>query len=247
LKPQITGRRDAFLEVPAVLEERCTGCRECAELCQFKAITVLGDTVLTFPEMCHGCGGCFQVCPEKALVPDSRLLGDIQWGRSGPAAFLMGRLRVSEAMSPPLMRQVLEQLETGGFDTQADAVFDAPPGVSCPAVAAVIESDVIVLVTEPTPFGAFDLRLAHQAFQPLGKPMGAVVNRAGTGNDEVYRFCREVDLPILEEIPFDRRIAEAYSRGEIIAQTFPELGDRFARLARTLRSMAAQLPEARHA
>ncbi len=123
--------------------------------------------------------------------------------------FLTGRLRIGEAMSPPLMRRVkarLDQMLANG----GDAIIDAPPGVSCPAVNAVMDSDVILLVTEPTPFGVYDFKLAWEAFAPLGKPMGAVINRAGLGNDAIYRFCHEKGLPILAEIPYDRAIAEAY-------------------------------------
>ena len=134
--------------------------------------------------------------------------------------FLAGRLRIGEAMSPPLMRLVkarLDQMLANG----GDAIIDAPPGVSCPAVNAVMDSDVILLVTEPTPFGVYDFKLAWEAFTPLGKPMGAVINRAGLGNDAIYRFCREKGLPILAEIPYDRAIAEAYARGRIIAAAIP--------------------------
>ena len=124
-------------------------------------------------------------------------------------------------MSPPLMRQVKARLDQMLAATGGDAIIDAPPGVSCPAVNAVMDSDVILLVTEPTPFGVYDFKLAWEAFTPLGKPMGAVINRAGLGNDAIYRFCQEKGLPILAEIPYDRAIAEAYARGRIIADTIP--------------------------
>ena len=99
-------------------------------------------------------------------------------------------------MSPPLMRQVKERLETMLQRSNADVLIDAPPGVSCPAVNAVMDADVIVLVTEPTPFGLYDMTLAHEAFLPLGKPMGVVINRAGLGEDKVYTFCRSKNLPV---------------------------------------------------
>jgi MinD superfamily P-loop ATPase len=248
LKPQIIGRRDALMEVPSVDERLCNYCRACAELCQFKAISVFGQVVLVFPEMCHGCGGCMAVCPTKAISVDHRILGEIEWGRSGPAAFLSGRLRVGEAMSPPLIRQVLAELRFADFfDPRADVLMDAPPGVSCPAVSAVIDSDIIVLVTEPTPFGVFDLRLAHRAFEPLGKPMGVVVNRAGLGDEEVYRFCKASGLPVFAEIPYQRAIAEAYAEGLIIARSSEHMQALFVRLADTIRNAAVDGSEARHA
>jgi MinD superfamily P-loop ATPase len=207
--------------VPEVDMNKCSLCRKCAEICQYKAIAVLGEVVMTFSEMCHGCGGCIAVCPENAISAGSRPLGEVVRGRAGAAGFWMGRLRVGEAMSPPLMREVLRDLDDAA--PEGDVIIDAPPGVSCPAVSAVIESDVIVLVTEPTPFGTFDLRLAHKAFRPLDKPMGVVVNRSGLGDGEVYRFCKENGLPILCEIPFDRSIAEVYAEGQIVSIQLPEI------------------------
>ena len=130
-----------------------------------------------------------------------------------------------------------------------DAIIDAPPGVSCPAVNAVLDSDVILLVTEPTPFGVYDFKLAWEAFAPLKKPLGVVVNRAGVGNDAIYQFCREQGLPILAEIPYDRAIAEAYARGRIIAAVSPGLKSTFVSLRDRIRDLAqpSWLPKAAHA
>jgi MinD superfamily P-loop ATPase len=147
LKPRIVGYEKADIEVPVADESKCTHCRACADLCQFKAISVLGNVLLIFPEMCHGCGGCLAVCPEKALSPGRRELGEIRWGNAGRAGFLMGVSRIGEAMSPPLMRAVKSRLQFLLQAQPADVVIDAPPGVSCPAVNAVMDADVIVLVT----------------------------------------------------------------------------------------------------
>ncbi len=238
LRPEIEETTTACMEIPVVDESKCTFCGACSELCQFKAISAMGTLILTFPEMCHGCGGCIAVCPEKALSPGRRELGVISRGRANGAQFLMGRLRVGEAMSPPFMRQVKvklgEMIAANGYD----AIVDAPPGVSCPAVSAVIDSDVIVLVTEPTPFGFYDFKLAWQAFSPMGKPMGVVVNRAGIGNGEVYRFCEEKGLPVLAQIPFDRGIAEAYARGMVIADLSPDLRRTFMSIHSGIRKLA---------
>jgi MinD superfamily P-loop ATPase len=251
LNPVMDRIDKAFIEVPEADESKCTRCRTCSTLCQFKAITVMGDTLLIFPEMCHGCGGCLAVCPEGALAPSKRELGEICHGHTGDARFIMGRLRVGEAMSPPLMRQVkalfadLAAPQQAATETPAtDIIVDAPPGVSCPAVSAVIDSDCIVLVTEPTPFGFHDFKLAWEAFSPFGLPMGAVINRADIGDDTVKRFCADKGIPIWAEIPFDRAIAEAYSRGEVVARAVPGLADTFQQLGRSMRQAATQGREA---
>ena len=250
LKPEIEEWAVAELEVPAADESKCTKCRACADLCQFAAIKVMGDILLTFPDMCHGCGGCLAVCPEKALFPGKRELGQVGWGRAGAIGFLMGRLRVGEAMSPPLMREVKAKWKELPDRFPGDLLVDAPPGVSCPAVNAVLDSDYVVLVTEPTPFGFHDLKLAHEAFRPLGKTMGVVVNRAGLGDRSVYDFCGEAGLPILAEIPFDRQLAEAYAQGEIPSQISDSWKKLFVDLAGQVKSAARavlDIKEAAHA
>jgi MinD superfamily P-loop ATPase len=243
LNPEITGRECATMEVPVADESRCTHCRACSELCQFKAISVLGSVLLAFPDMCHGCGGCIAVCPEHALSPGSRELGEIAWGTaSGRIHFLSGRLRIGEAMSPPLMRAVISRLDR--LPPGTDVVIDAPPGTSCPAINAVQPSDLILLVTEPTPFGFHDFRLAHEAFAPLGKPMAVVINRAGLGDCSVQDYCRSSGLPVLAEIPFDRRLAEAYSHGRVLADAFPDMRATFRALMDRLRAQAGLAQEA---
>lgn len=238
LHPAETGRQKAVIEIPVADESKCTYCRKCSDLCQFAAVKVLGEVLMVFPEMCHGCGGCLAICPEGALTPGGRELGDIIWGKAGRADFIMGRSRIGEAMSPPLMRQVKAKLADIA-PADADVIIDAPPGVSCPAVNAVMDADIIVLVTEPTPFGVFDLGLAHKAFAPMGKPMGVVVNRAGVGTDEVYRFCRRNGLEVFAEIPYDRAIAEAYAEGRIVAQAVPAAGEILTALATRLRRLVS--------
>lgn len=241
LHPELTGEVQALMEVPVVDPARCLLCGQCAAFCQFKALSVMGKTLLIFPEMCHGCGGCLLLCPEKALNPGGRELGQIvsgsfRAGRAETSPFLMGRLRVGEAMSPPLMRQVKARLPEFGA---ADILIDSPPGVSCPAVNAVMDADCIVLVTEPTPFGLHDFRLAVEAFWPLGKPLGAVINRAGMGDGSVQDFCRTVGIPVWAEIPFSRAAAEAYSHGEVVARAVPQVRDTILALMERMQAAAA--------
>lgn len=250
VKADIEDCRVAGLEVPVVDESRCTHCRMCADLCQFKAISDLGRVLLVFPEMCHGCGGCIAVCPENALTPGTRELGDVCWGSAGQNGFFMGRLRIGEAMSPPLMREVKACREKFRQGEDRDLIVDAPPGTSCPAVNAVMDSQVVCLVTEPTPFGLYDLKLAMEAFRPLGPPMGVVINRDGIGDDAVFDFCRKEGIPVLARIPFSRELAEAYSEGRVFTEAAPELIPVFENLAEHLRRLGnANTPatEASHA
>jgi len=225
IQPTFKESKTITTPVPEVDMDKCTLCGKCGEICQFKAIVVIAETVLPFPELCHSCGGCMEVCPEKAITETGRELGLIERGNKNGLEFVHGKLRIGEAMSPPLIRKVREY-------TRPDmlTIIDAPPGTSCPVIASMKDADFILLVTEPTPFGLHDLELAVEAVKILGIPHGLVINRSDMGDDKVMAYAEQENLPILMEIPFDRRIAEAYSRGEMIVEVIPEWKDRFSEL-----------------
>jgi len=225
IKPVFEKTEVVSAAVPEVDEDKCNLCGKCGEICQFKAIVVIGNTVLPFPELCHSCGGCMAVCPEKAIREGDRVLGVTEAGLRGNLEFAHGRLRVGEAMSPPLIRRVRSLARSDGV-----TIIDAPPGTSCPVIASIKDADFVLLVTEPTPFGLHDLKLAVGAVRILGIPCGLVINRSDMGDDRVREYSKEADLPILMEIPFDRRIAEAYSRGQMIVDVMPEWKEKFLQL-----------------
>jgi MinD superfamily P-loop ATPase len=220
-----------FTPVPDVNEKKCTYCGKCAEICQFKAIAVLEKAVLVFSELCHSCGGCMEVCPESAITEKGRELGVIQKGHRSGIEFIHGKLRLGEAMSPPLIKKVREY-ET----SEKIKIIDAPPGTSCPVIASMKDADYVLLVTEPTPFGLYDLKLAVGAVEVLDIPRGLVINRSDLGNDQVKEYADKMNLPILMEIPFDRRIAEAYSRGEPLVEMSPEWKEKFLGLYKKIKS-----------
>ena len=224
LEPEIEESETATVPVPDVDEEKCTLCGKCAEICQFKAIVVIGETVLTFHELCHSCGGCVEVCPDKAINEIGREIGILEKGHRGGIEFVYGSLRVGEAMSPPLIRKVRSFTDR---DKGKVTIIDAPPGTSCPVIAAMKDSDFILLVTEPTPFGLHDLKLAVGAVRTLRIPHGLVINRSDIGDKRVHQYAQEENIPILMEIPFDRKIAESYSKGQLIVEAMPEWKEKF--------------------
>ena len=233
IKPAIDKIKKITTPVPEVDEKKCTLCGKCGEICQFKAIVVIGKTVLPFHELCHSCGGCVEVCPEKAITETGRELGVIERGHRNGLEFVHGRLRVGEAMSPPLIKEVRSYTRP---DTLT--IIDAPPGTSCPVIASIKGADFVLLVTEPTPFGLNDLKLAVGAVKILGIPCGLVINRSDLGDAQVKTYAEKEDLPILMEIPFDRRIAEAYSRGEMIVEVMPEWKEKFKALFLRIQKIA---------
>jgi MinD superfamily P-loop ATPase len=234
LRLQIETTETVGLPVPQVDEGRCTGCGQCARICQFSAIVCVKKKVLVFPELCHGCGGCVRVCPEGAITEKDREIGVIEAGRADGIEFVHGRLRIGEAMSPPLIRAVKAKISPEGT-----CIIDAPPGTSCPVIEAVKNSDVCLLVTEPTPFGLNDLELAVGMVRTLNIPHGVIINRADVGDRKVVEYCRREGIDILMEIDDDRRIAQGYSRGQLIVDVLPEYEQAFHGLMAKVRDLAA--------
>jgi MinD superfamily P-loop ATPase len=217
LKGRPSGQETVTIPIPDVDESRCDGCGECGRFCQYHAIVSLKTIPLIFPELCHGCGGCMKVCPRQAIRETPRRIGIIETLQAGPIELIQGRLDVGVATAPPLIRAVKARREDG-----RPAILDAPPGTSCPVITTLRGTDVVLLVTEPTPFGLHDLALAVETVRQLGIPFGVVVNRMGIGDDRVHAYCAREGVPILLEIPDDRRIAEAYSRGDLVVDVLPE-------------------------
>lgn len=217
LKPHLREKVPVNTPVPIVEPEKCTGCGVCQRICQFSAILPMGRTVLVFPELCHGCGGCRLVCPAGAIREGKRTVGRLHKGSAGNVQFVEGLLNIGEAMSLPVIRAVKAAAPA------VDLTFvDCPPGTSCPVIEAMRGSDYVLLVTEPTPFGLNDLTLAVETVRKLKIPFGVVINRTGIGDGEVRQYCRQQRITVLAEIAEDRRVAEAYSRGEIASEALTD-------------------------
>jgi len=224
--------KPVFLPVPEIIEEKCTYCGKCAEVCAYNAIAVLKDNVLVFPELCHGCGGCTLLCPEQAIQEKGQKIGVIEYGSENNLQFIHGKLDIGQAMSPPIIREVKKHINAAQI-----IIIDVPPGTSCPVIEAVKGSDVSLLVTEPTPFGLNDLRLAVETLRILKIPFGVVVNRADIGDRQVQNYCLKENIPVLMTIPMDKNIAVAYSEGKTIIETQPFYKQKFLELFKKLKKL----------
>ncbi|QTA82915.1 CobQ/CobB/MinD/ParA nucleotide binding domain-containing protein [Desulfonema limicola] len=240
LNPEFEKSQTVFTPVPEIDKSKCSFCRKCVDICRFNVIALAGETVLTFPELCHSCGGCMAVCPEDAITEVGREIGTVEKGRVNNIDFVYGRLRVGEAMSPPLIKKVRSYIQNDKIN-----IIDAPPGTSCPVIAAMNHTDFVLLVTEPTPFGLHDLKLAVEAVKILNIPHGLVINRSDMGDTKVKEYAEQENIPILLNIPFDRKIAEAYSKGRAIVEQMPEWKDKFLNLYARIKKITDQGAEQR--
>ena len=222
LQPVLTASQPVYKLIPEVDAEQCTSCGKCAEICAYNALAVVKEKVLVFPELCHGCGGCALLCPEGAIREVGKEIGIVEHGYAGHVEFAHGKIHVGEAMAGPVIKAVKSQREGHPL-----VIIDAPPGTSCPVVGTLLGSDFCILVTEPTPFGLHDLRLAVDVVRKLQIPCGVIINRSDIGDNGVETYCQDEKIPILMQIPADRKIAEAYSRGQMIVDVLPEYRAQF--------------------
>jgi MinD superfamily P-loop ATPase len=234
LHPELSDSQRYTRPVPALMRESCSGCGECQSFCQFNAIIALRDRIMLFPELCSSCGGCVLACREKALGEKPREIGSIETGTAWteamhPVPFLSGTLDVGEARATPLIGGLLDRIEDPGI-----VLIDAPPGTSCNVMEIVRGADLVVLVTEPTPFGLHDLELAVEMTRALEKPVTAVVNRSDLGDGHARRYLESQQIEMAAEIPFRPEVAKAYANGQVAAAVSPELRSLLRPLGRRL-------------
>jgi MinD superfamily P-loop ATPase len=247
LNPTIERQEEVGILIPEVDYDKCTFCGRCAEVCAYHALAVVKQSVLVFPELCHGCGNCTLNCPEGAIHEVLNVTGIIEEGqargnsqKSRGIRFAHGILNIGEAMAVPIIRELKKQSEewrmkNGKGVADRIVILDASPGTSCPVVETMRGTDFVLMVTEPTPFGLHDLKLAVEvARDELGLPVGVVINRDGVGDQGVEDYCTAENIPILMRIPLDRRIAEAYSEGISMVEALPEYRERFVELYRRI-------------
>lgn len=221
LKGRTAGEQPLFRMVPEWRQEDCSLCGNCRQVCNFNAVIKLPGSVMVFPQLCHGCYACSELCPSAALPMTAAEAGtlrrqEIQYnGASHPLHFVEGRLFVGEEQAVPVIRQTIDFTETA-YPPEYIRLFDAPPGTACPMLEAVKHADLVLLVTEPTPFGFHDLQLAVETVRDLNKPFAVIINKDGIGDDRVLNYCRDQKIPVPAKLPNDRAIAAVYSRGETV-------------------------------
>jgi MinD superfamily P-loop ATPase len=230
LHPEITKKKQVCASIPRINRELCNNCGNCAKFCQFNAIFVASEKVLVFPELCHSCGGCAIVCPKKAIDWENQKIGTLNFGATDGVSLIYGNLEVSKPLAVPVIKAVKNQI-----GESENVILDSPPGTSCPFVETISGNDYCLLVTEPTPFGLHDLKIAVDVLRKVAIPFGIVVNRAGIGDRKVYDYCKQENIRIMLEIPYQRRIAELYSKGVPFSLEMSEWEEKFQALYREIR------------
>ena len=229
IKGELIKKEDKFKMIPEWNEDNCTLCGICQDVCNFHAIIQLGTMILVFPELCHSCYACSELCPTLALPMIPQKMGELKHFRNGNLSFVESRLDIGQEQAVPLISQTNKYINEH-FSNKIIKIYDSPPGTSCPVIEATKDADFVILITEPTPFGLHDLKLAVDTMNKLKKKHGIVINRYGIGNDDVLKYCEEEKIPVLAKIPNNRYIAELYSNGELIYPEVPEVKEQLEKI-----------------
>lgn len=224
IKGELFFQTDKFKMVPHWEKENCILCGNCQKVCNFNAIIKLPDQVMVFSKLCHSCYACSELCPTKSLPMQPEKIGALKHVKINNLNFVESKLDVGQEQAVPLISQTKKYVDEQ-FQKKVIKIFDSPPGTSCPVIEATKDADFVILVTEPTPFGLYDLELAVETMRKLGNKIGVVINRYGIGNDDVIDYCLKEKIDILARINNDRRIAELYSRGKLIYKQIPEFAN----------------------
>ncbi len=223
--------KDANVLIPSIDKQKCTLCGECAKACRYNALAMLPNDVMLFPELCHGCGLCKMVCEFNAIEETPRKIGEIYYGSKDGIELYQGLLNIGEAMATPVIKEV-KKFANG------NAIIDAPPGNACPMIEAIDGSDFVILVTEPTPFGLHDLKIAVDIVRKFKIPFGVIINKDGIGDESVDEFCKKERIKVLMRIPHDEEIARYYSKGIPFVTKMDEWKERFIKLYEEIKDEA---------
>jgi len=232
---------DVICSVPVIDSEKCSICKQCSDFCRYNALAALPTRILVFPSLCHGCGGCAILCPEEAIQESQRSLGVIEKAKEGSSPeFYRGLLNIGETMTSAVIKKLQQHI-----DNRKTAIIDAPPGTACPVIASIGNMDYCVLVTESTPFGFHDLKLAIDIVRAIKIPFGVIINRWGLGDSRVEEYCKAEGISVLLKIPNDLKIAELYSRGIPFVREMPGWDEKFLGVFEAIKLQLAGIEEAR--
>lgn len=235
IKGKLHLQQPRYKMIPGWEKETCSLNGNCQAVCNFNAILKIGKRIMVFPELCHGCYACSELCPTASLPMQPKQMGELKHIKTGNLDFIESRLMISEEQAVPLIRQTIDYVDEK-FSAEMVKIFDSPPGTSCPVIEATRSADLVILVTEPTPFGLHDLKLAVETVRQLGKEFVVVLNRHGIGDDQVERYCDTQNILLAARIPNKRRIAETYAKGELLYRDIPEVTEAVDAIARLIRS-----------
>jgi len=210
---------------PIINPDICKFCGKCVDYCSYNAIFYVPSLkkISLIPELCHGCKACSVAC-EYGAIDDSELeIGVVRSYKdkeeNKECNIFEGRMKPRELTGVPTIKSTIRYATIPEADYY---LFDSPPGTACPFIQTVTRADFIILVTEPTPFGLSDLKQSIETLKKLNKPYGVIVNRSDLGNNDLTQYLKNDSIDLISSIPFSKKIASSYAKGNIEINENPE-------------------------
>ncbi len=222
LKGNLESEKDVLTNIPVIDPQKCTFCGRCVHYCEAHAILMVKEIghIAVMEDLCTSCGACIYACNDGAITEKPKSLGKVRHYDIDGSRFIEGEINIGTAFATPVIKAVKKEI-----DDKAVSIIDSPPGTSCPVIETVHNTDFVIVVTEPTPFGLHDLKLMVETIRQTGNMFGVVINKAGFAYDELYNFLKKENIPLLLEIPFERESAKNYSHGELLIKHDNKLSD----------------------
>ena len=240
LAGELVHKEDKYKMIPEWEKSKCVLCGKCQTVCNFNAVMQLAETIMVFPELCHGCYACSELCPSAALPMKPKKMGELKQFDLDNLDFIESKLIIGEEQAVPLIGQTIDYVDKN-YPADTIKLYDSPPGTSCPVIEATKDADLVLMVTEPTPFGLHDLTLAVETMNTLGKPYGVIINRFGIGDTKVEAYCKKKKIPVVAQIPNDRKIAELYSQGKLLYNAISEVKEELQKVVEFIEIQKEQI------
>jgi len=210
------------LKLAVINPNKCTRCGLCEENCRFNAI----HGFMVDPVHCEGCGVCVKICPVGAVDFVERICGhayisDTKYGPMSHARLKPGMENSGKLVT--LVRQNAKRLaEEEGLE---QILVDGPPGIGCPVIASLTDTDKGLVVIEPTLSGIHDLKRALGLLDHFKIEPSVCVNKHDLNSENtavIQEFCVQEGIEFFGCIPFDLNVTKAMVAGLPVVEYEPD-------------------------
>lgn len=216
LNVSLEDEEPANIMMPFIDYPKCIKCRACGNVCDTGAMLISREGIpYIIPRLCSGCRACYYVCPTDAIIEGKRTIGytymtDININDVS-FKLVTGVLREGEEHTPPLVLATRRRI----FKIDADIyLMDTSAGTSNNVSSALLDSKLLIGVTEPTPLGLHDLEMILMLAEKMGIETWVIINRYGIGSVERHEeVIRKHGYKIIAKIPYSRLMVESYIKG----------------------------------
>ncbi len=231
--PKIEQSTDFYSGKTAVINnDLCTDCGLCQEKCAFEAIHYEYGQYFVDEVNCEGCAVCFHLCPVKAIEMEENLAGKWYQGRSRfNNRFVFAHLGIGQENSGKLVAKVKQEAKNIAEKNNIPFVFvDGPPGVGCPVISSLSNTNHVLLVTEATQSGFHDLQRLVELLEYFKLKASCVINKSNL-NENIRRkmidFCKTHGIPVVTEIPYDPVFTEVLNQKKTLVESnHPEIKEK---------------------